>query len=361
MNSNDLQYKYLREATHLKLPDSFCGEVKWQSPSNIALVKYWGKYGVQLPKNPSISFTLQNARTETKITFSKQKSFALSFLFEGKEEPLFGEKIHDFLMGIMNYFPFLNQLKLTIDSKNTFPHSSGIASSASSMSALIMCLLDIENQILGKEEMDLQKASYFSRLGSGSASRSIFPKAALWGETNFLKESSNQFAIGLDTILHPNFQNYCDSILIISKKEKTTSSRAGHLLMNDNPYAFVRYEVAKQNVNNLFEILKSGNYDDFIPIVESEAMQLHALMMCSTPSVVLIQHNTLKVIDLVNSFRKETNIPLCFTLDAGPNVHLLYPETFKEKVQDFIKNELAPLCQQGVWIDDKMGVGATKI
>lgn len=360
MNQN-IDEKYLREAVRIELSNDFCGEVKWQSPSNIALVKYWGKYGVQLPQNPSISFTLQNARTETKITFSKHKSFAFSFLFEGKEDKKFGEKIHDFLIGIMNYFPFLEQLSLTVDSKNTFPHSSGIASSASSMSALIMCLLGIENQFLQKESIDLQKASYFSRLGSGSASRSIFPKAALWGKTDSMDRSSNQFAVGIDNVLHPNFQNYCDSILIISNKEKKVSSRVGHLLMNDNSYSFARYELAIQNVRNLLEILKSGNYEDFIQIVESEALQLHALMMCSMPSFILMQPNTLKVIELVRNFRKETNIPICFTLDAGPNVHLLYPESFREKVVDFIKNELLSLCYQGVWIDDRMGVGATKI
>ena len=94
-----------------------------------------------------------------------------------------------------------------------------------------------------------------------------------------------------------------------------------------------------------------------INITESEALQLHALMMCSNPSYILMKPNTLRIIEAIRSFRNETQIPLCFTLDAGPNVHLLYPESEAEKVEQFIKDELASYCTDGRWIADHVGDG----
>ena len=123
------------------------------SPSNIAIVKYWGKHGNQLPNNPSISFTLSNCFTETKITYnnidsqffkSSDSQISLDFFFEGKENQAFKDKIEKFILKNEQYFSFLKGLHLNIESRNSFPHSSGIASSASSMSALVMCLLGIK-------------------------------------------------------------------------------------------------------------------------------------------------------------------------------------------------------------------------
>ena len=151
------------------------GTVKWQSPSNIALVKYWGKRGKQLPQNPSVSFTLSNCRTETAVTYEPSSAFGLDFRFDGKEVPEFQTKIQDFLTAHLDSFPSLNRLHLQIDSHNTFPHSSGIASSASSMSALVMCLLDIERMAREEQDIDMKQASSLSRLASGSVSPPAVP------------------------------------------------------------------------------------------------------------------------------------------------------------------------------------------
>ena len=127
---------WLKEAFKDEVPNDFQGKVGWQSPSNIALVKYWGKRGKQLPQNPSISFTLSECRSETFVTFEKDEKFGFTFYFEGQENPAFGAKIEKFLLDNQAFSPFINQLQLKVESHNTFPHSSGIASSASSMSAL---------------------------------------------------------------------------------------------------------------------------------------------------------------------------------------------------------------------------------
>ena len=358
-----MENKWLNEAFKDTVPNDFRGRVGWACPSNIALVKYWGKKGKQLPQNPSISFTLSECRSETFITFEKADRFGFSFFFEGKENPAFGSKIEKFLIDNQAFFPFINQLNLKVESRNTYPHSTGIASSASSMSAFVMCLLDIESKLVGPSTSSgtLTKASYFSRLASGSAARSVFPKMALWGKTDCYKGSSDEFAVSLENDIHPIFKTYRDAILIVSGETKSVSSRAGHALMEGNPYAPARYVQANENIKDLLAALKSGDLDTFINITESEALQLHALMMCSNPSYILMKPNTLRIIEIIRQFRDETKTPLCFTLDAGPNVHLLYPDSEAAKVEHFIQDVLTNYCDQGRWIADRVGDGPKKL
>ena len=358
-----MENKWLNEAFKGEVPSGFQGKVGWASPSNIALVKYWGKRGKQLPQNPSISFTLSECRSETFVTYEKADHFEFKFFFDGIENPDFGAKIDKFLIDYQAFFPFINQLSLTIESRNNFPHSSGIASSASSMSAFVMCLLDIESKLVGPSTGSgtITKASYFSRLASGSAARSVFPKMALWGATPYYKGSSDEYAVSLADDIHPVFKAYRDSILIVSGETKSVSSRAGHALMEDNPYAPARYAQANTNIKNLLAALKSGDLDTFINITESEALQLHALMMCSNPSYILMKPNTLRIIEIIRQFRYETKTPLCFTLDAGPNVHLLYPDSEATKVEHFIQDVLTNYCDQGRWIADRVGDGPKKL
>ena len=369
-----MENKWLNEAFKGEVPSDFHGRVGWQCPSNIALVKYWGKRGKQLPQNPSISFTLSKCCTQTFVSFEKADRFGFSFFFEGKENPAFGAKIEKFLMDNQAFFPFIKQLNLKVESRNTFPHSSGIASSASSMSAFVMCLLEIESLLIGQSAfrqaqrpslakvpepvegpINMQKASYFSRLASGSAARSVYPSMALWGKTEAYEGSSDEYAVSLENDIHPVFKTYHDSILIVSGETKSVSSRAGHALMEGNPYASARYAQANENIKNLLSALKSGDLDTFINITESEALQLHALMMCSNPSFILMKPNTLNLINEIRHFREETKLPVCFTLDAGPNVHLLYPDSEAKQVGKFIKKTLSNYCVGNQWIDDEVG------
>ena len=227
------------------------------------------------------------------------------------------------------------------------------------MSALVLCLMDIDRELNGGE-IDLQRASCLSRLASGSACRSVFPKMALWGATEARPGSSDEYAVSLENEIHPLFKTFHDSILIVSDAKKSVSSRAGHALMNSNPYAESRYAVAKNNIVNLLEALKKGDLETFIRITEWEAMQLHALMMCSETSYILLKPNTLRIINTLLEFRKETDIPVCFTLDAGPNVHILYPDQHAEMVERFIMDELEQYCVGGQWIPDQVGDGASK-
>lgn len=344
------------------------GSIHWRSPSNIAIVKYWGKHGQQLPRNPSLSLTLSAAFTETLLEYELKEAdngqIDLEFLFHDEPNEAFEAKTRAYLESLTGVFPFLKQLKLSIRTGNSFPHSAGIASSASGMSALALCLCSLEDVLFGTlgdaAEFD-RKASSLARLGSGSACRSIFPYASVWGTTASVPNSSDEFGVGIEAMLHPVFKTMHDDILIVSTDEKSVSSRAGHALMEGNPFAEARYTQARARLADLLDALRRGDLEQFGKIAEDEALTLHALMMASNPSFILMQPNSLKIIEKVRAFRAEAKLPLYFTLDAGPNVHLLYPEDIITDVRGFIESDLRPLCEGGYIIDDWVGEGPEEV
>ena len=343
------------------------GQVGWRSPSNIALTKYWGKHGEQLPRNPSISFTLDHARTETKVSFHPivpEREIEVEFFFDGEKNEAFAKRINAFLNKQVYRMPYLPHFQWKIESTNSFPHSSGIASSASSMSALIMCFCDIERRYFDlnfTNEDWLRRASYLSRLASGSACRSVYPELAQWGLHSSISGSSDLFAIPMQQILHQEFKGFHDDILFIDEKEKSVSSSAGHELMDSNPYASIRYEQAGHHTTQIINAIQSGDFDLFIQIAESEALTLHALMMSSTPSYMLMRPGTLTAMEKIRSFRFDTGIPITFTLDAGPNVHILYPEAHSLECHEFIQGELLRLSPTATVIRDRMGAGPQEL
>lgn len=348
----------------MEIKDNSTGTISWKSPSNIALVKYWGKFGRQLPRNASISFTLSTAHTITKVNYiyhsNPQHDISLNFKFEGAEKPSFSKKVKSYLNSISDVFPLIKHLELDVESQNSFPHSSGIASSASSMSALALCLVSIEKELQQLEHFDLQKASMLARLGSGSACRSVFNKIAVWGKTKGVEGSSNDFAVPYYKELNPIFHNFHDDILIVSDQEKSVSSRAGHALMTNNSYSTPRFQQAYEHMDIIVQAMKDGDLDTFGHIVEKEALTLHALMMASEPPYMLLEPNTIHIINKVQTFRKDTATPVYFTLDAGPNIHLLYPEEFSPLV-DELKTDLKHYCVEGRIIEDKVGNGPEKL
>jgi diphosphomevalonate decarboxylase len=290
----------------------------------------------------------------------------LIVLYDGKERPSFEPKIKSFLNLVLDRFSWIPHASVIIDSTNTFPSSAGIASSASAMSALALCLTDIDDQINARngvpDEQWWRNVSGIARLGSGSACRSVFPVASLWGEVATVAGSSDFFGIPLADHLSSLYHSYQDTILIVSTEEKKISSSAGHEMMNKHAYAESRYDVANKNLLRLLDCMHSDNEIDlFMSICESEALQLHALMMSGDQPFILIQPNTLSIIREVWNFRKESGIPVCFTLDAGPNVHLLYPAANKTIVLDWIKNNLSPFCADGLYILDEIGGGPEKL
>lgn len=342
------------------------GSFSWSAPSNIALVKYWGKKGSQIPANPSISFTLNNCKTVTTLGYEEREGhngFSFELLFEGKAKESFRPKIEKFFERIEQYLPFLKDCHFTIDTQNTFPHSSGIASSASGMAALAVNLMSLERLLhpTMSDEYFYAKASFLARLGSGSACRSIKGSLVVWGEHKEIAGSSDLFGVAFDGDVHPVFETYQDTILLVDKGEKQVSSTVGHDLMHGHPFAEQRFAQAHGNLSKIRKAFADGDIAAFIEVVESEALTLHAMMMTSLPYFILMKPNTLEIINRIWQYRAETGIPVCFTLDAGANVHVLYPENDKVAVLQFIKAELLAFCQDNQYICDEVGKGALNL
>ena len=355
------------------------GSYTWKTPSNIALVKYWGKQEPQLPENTSISFTLDACFTLTTLEYklkeryselvseSHHNDFNFEVYFEGEKKDDFKPKIQKFFERIEEYVPFLKEYDFVIKSRNSFPHSSGIASSASGMSALALCIMSVEKAIVEQNGLKItdeyfnKKASFLARLGSGSACRSIKGELIVWGDHKNIKGSSNLFGVKFPYKIHKNFKNYHDTILLVDEGEKQVSSTVGHKLMHNHPFAQQRFLQANDNISNIAEVLKTGDLKQFIAIVESEALSLHAMMMTSNPYFILMKPNTLKIIHKIWKFRNETGSNICFTLDAGANVHVLFPESEKVTINKFIINELIKYCQKNHYICDRVGIGAKLI
>ncbi|MBN1117670.1 MAG: hypothetical protein JXA77_10725 [Bacteroidales bacterium] len=336
--------------------------IGWKSPSNIAFIKYWGKSGEQYPQNPSLSMTLSKCVTTTRIKVFKQQSNKISidftFKFDGSEEPAFAGRIHKYLMAISNRISFLHKYKLEIESSNSFPHSAGIASSASAMSALALCLVSLENALGDSKPYDIfREAAVLARLASGSATRSLYGGFVNWGEIDGTSESSNEYGSPLNFEVASIFKNLNDSILIIDSGKKKVSSSVGHALMNGHPYADQRFINARNNLNELLGVLRAGDFKKFSRILEMEALSLHALMMTANPWYTLLAPNTLTAIQSIRDFREKTKTRLTFTLDAGPNVHLIYPRAEEKTVHNFIDSELRNLCAKGQVIYDGLGNG----
>ena len=362
--------------THQFIPKSLVNKTielsfTWKTPSNIALVKYWGKTEPQIPKNASISFTLSTSHTITTTDFTpKSNSEAdnndinFELFFEGKKKEDFKPKIAKFFERILAYCPYLTTYNMVIHSKNSFPHSSGIASSASGMSAIAICLMSLEKSLSTVELTDEfvnQKASFLARLGSGSASRSIEGPLVVWGQHPKIKGSSDLFGVPFPYPVHEVFKNYHDTILLVDKGEKQVSSTVGHDLMHNHPFAAQRFDQANENLARISKILQNGEIDSFINLVESEALSLHAMMLTSTPYFILMKPNTLEIINAIWRYRNKTVSKICFTLDAGANVHVLYPANESKKIAQFIDKELSKFCQKNHYICDIVGLGAIKL
>ena len=131
--------------------------------------------------------------------------------------------------------------------------------------------------------------------------------------------------------------------------------------MHTHPFAENRFHQANENLSRITKILQKGEVSEFINLVESEALTLHAMMLTSNPYFILMKPNTLEIIQKIWKYRLENNSNICFTLDAGANVHVLFPENEKQNILQFIENELARFCYKNEYICDSVGLGAKKL
>jgi len=331
----------------------------WRSPSNIALIKYWGKREGQIPANPSLSMTLSQAFTETRIMVSRTPEMSGIMSINGVKAHPFLLKLNLFYQWFLKEVPVFNGLTLQIQTRNSFPHSTGIASSASGFSAFTLCLLDLASkltQVHLPEEHFFQLASYTSRMGSGSACRSLYSGYTVWGRTTLIDGSSDVFSVDINDRVNRTMEKLQDAILVVSSKPKSVASSLGHSRMNQHPFSGARVDQAHSHLAEALTALKQGDFEHLGSIAENEALTLHALIMTSRGGDILLDPKSLLLMQRIKQARAG-GLPVFYTLDAGPNVHLMYPQSASASVRDFIQKELIPCCENNLVIYDHLGMG----
>jgi diphosphomevalonate decarboxylase len=295
------------------------------APSNIALVKYWGKASetLRIPANDSLSMNMSVAVTTTTVEFlPKHKSDDIR-LMDGTFTKAEKDRIIAHLNRIRAKAGIFEKAKVV--TKNSFPKGTGIASSASGFAALTVAGCAASGLVLTEKE-----STTLARLGSGSACRSIPDGFVLWkaGKTH---ESSYA-----RSVFPADYWDIRDIVVILETKEKAVTSTSGMNGASTSPFWNTRTAGVKDSIENVMAALRHKDIQLLGETIEQEALNMHAVMMTQKPPLFYWSHLTLRLIQALSLWRAE-GIPVYFTLDAGPNVHLLCEAKDEERVVARVK------------------------
>lgn len=281
------------------------------APANIAFIKYWGKADeeLRLPLNSSISMNLSACTTTTTVEFSSD--FEKDMVSEGFDEKRIIAHIDRLrkLAGV--------QLRAIISTKNSFPKSAGIASSASGFAALTVAAVTALGLKLSEKEL-----SVLARLGSGSACRSIPDGFVKW---------EGSFAYSLYPL---DYWDLLDILVIVQHSQKDVSSSAGHDLARTSPYFQKRLDALPERLIRCEQALKNKNIVLLGEVIEEDCLDMHHVMQTQSPPLFYWNEKTKQVIRAI----KKSGLPVYFTIDAGPNVHLICEAKDEKQVIDSLGN-----------------------
>lgn len=286
-------------------------KAKARAPSNIAFIKYWGKKNekLRIPENSSISMNLSNAFTETSVEFNHKLKRDLVSIDGRHINGLEKERITAHLDRIRKLAKVNFYAKVT--SKNNFPKGAGIASSASGFAALTLAAAKALGLNLSEREL-----SILARLGSGSACRSIPDGFVEWVAGN---KNTNSYAM---TLYKPKYWDICDVVAVVGKKAKKVGSAEGHAKASTSPFYKTRVLGMDKKIKEIKLALKNKDFERFGSILEAEAINMHTVMMTSKPPIFYWMPKTLEIMQAVIEGR-DRGINAYFTIDAGPNVHII--------------------------------------
>lgn len=279
---------------------------------NIALIKYWGNSddALRLPVSPSISFNLAELHTRTSVTWDPALT-ADAVVING--QPVSGPTLErvthqlDHIRRLADYGGFAR-----VDSANNFPTGTGIASSASAFAALSLAATAALDMTLSEREL-----SALARLGSGSASRSVPGGFVAWytGE-----DHASSFAESFAPASH---WDLVDLIAVVSQEHKSTGSTAGHRLAPTSPLQAARIATAQERFDRCQAAVLGRDFATLAEVVELDNNVMHGVMMTSTPPLLYWEPVTLDLIKRVRQWRETDGLAVCYTIDAGPNVHCI--------------------------------------
>jgi len=286
--------------------------------ANIAIVKYWGNRddALRLPANGSISMNLEGLFTRTRVTWdelrvtSGEQREADSLVINGRRMAGDGLRRVSAFLDLVRKMAGIDA-RAIVESENNFPAGVGIASSASAFSALTLAA-----SVAAGLDLEPAALSRLARRGSGSACRSIPGGFVEWQAGTGDEDS---FAA---SIAPPEHWDLADCIAVVSAEQKPTGSTEGHALADTSPLQACRVADAPRRLDLCRRALLSRDFDALAGIVELDSNLMHAVMMTSTPPLFYWQESTLTVMRLVREWRLG-GLPVCYSIDAGPNVHVI--------------------------------------
>ncbi len=279
--------------------------------SNIAFVKYWGNRDdrLRLPANGSISMNLAGLETVTRVRFAPELA-ADRLILNGCEQ---GSTALERVVQHLDHIRTLANINMRaeVTSINNFPTGAGIASSASAFAALTIAACSASGLTLTERDL-----SRLARLGSGSACRSVPGGFVEWyaGE-----EHDSSYA---ESIAPPQHWDLVDLVAVVSREHKAVGSTGGHTLALTSPLQAARVADAPHRLDLCRTAILDQDFEALAEVIEQDALMMHSVMMTSRPALIYWLPATLHVMHTVRAWRKQ-GIPAAFTIDAGPNVHVI--------------------------------------
>lgn len=294
------------------------------APANVGLIKYWGRKDerLRIPLNGSISVNLSNLLTTTTVEFNDE--------LQEDEVTINGKQDTDKASRVVRHLDLIRKSanvseRAKVVSYNSFPTGTGLSSSSSGFAALTLAATNACGFSLCEKEL-----SIIARQGSGSACRSIPDGFVEWrsGIT-----SENSYAV---SIYPPDHWEIADIVAVVSEAAKDISSTEGQKFVGTSPFFTSRISKIDNKINRLKEILFEKNFPEFGKLIEEEALELHAVMLTSSPSLIYWTPKTLKVMKLVRIWRSE-GLPVYFTINTGQDIHLFCEKENVKKVFSLLK------------------------
>ena len=280
--------------------------------SNIAFIKYWGNrdHNLRLPANSSLSMNLGELHTTTTVEWIQAFDADTLEINGSPAEQGALERVRAHLDVIRRRLAIQSFARVT--STNNFPMGTGIASSASAFAALTMAAVAAPGAELSEREL-----SALARMGSGSAARSIPAGFVEWHAGDSHETSY------AETFAHPDHWDLVDVIAVVSRRHKHVGSSAGHREADSSILQSARVTSADQRLRDVKAAIVSRDFEAFASIVEEDSNLMHAVMMTSKPPLFYWDPLSLRVMRAVRSWRTAGRLRVCYTLDAGPNVHCI--------------------------------------
>lgn len=279
--------------------------------ANIAFIKYWGNTDDQLrlPANPSISMNLDGLYAQTTVIWDDA---LVADEFTLNDQSHTGEPLHR----VSAHLDVLRQRlqrssRARVESINNFPAGAGIASSAAAFAALTVAGMTAAEVVLSEREL-----TTLARLGSGSAARSV-PTGFVEWHTGKTHEDSYA-----ESFAPPEYWDIVDVIAIVSQQHKEVGSSAGHRSAGTSDLQGARVVGATARFETCKRAILERDFGAFGEVVEHDSNLMHAVMMTSRPPLFYWLPPTLTIMEQVRRWRSE-GLQVCYSLDAGPNVHCI--------------------------------------